>query len=364
MAQMRRLFIAGVLALLFPAAVPAQATPPQFFLVCGSQPNLPTVYVSGVMQGPAAAFQGFRNDFNAFLNQRFGYQGAVGCIPANTAVIAQNTLNQRTAALRNQKKNVVDTGWTEPATIATAPPAAKQAMAAMQAGAAASPPQSQPQPNTAGSPASAGAASSPLASILGAVLANAGSSGANRGTAGGAATAPGGGGTAAGNQPGTAQPVSTAPAASSSPAEATGAGAQSASQQDAPPLLGSAQAQNTKLLVYGCARQDKQVACLTELVNQNRQSTLMQAAGMWKDTFIVDDRGDRHTRSGAFFLNVDGDQRPQIDISYGKSAQFVLMFDDVQSRVQKVALRSNAGGLDVEDIILATPDATDSAQGH
>jgi hypothetical protein len=361
-AQIRGFFVAGVLALLSPATVLAQAQPPQFFLVCGSQPNQPTVYVSGVMQGPAAAFQGFRNDFNAFLSQRFGYQGIVGCIPANTAVIAQNTLNQRTAALRNQKKNVVDTGWTEPAVVATAPPAARQAMAAMQGGGA--PAQSQPQPSTAANSASAGTASSPLASILGAVLANAGGSGAKGGTAGGSATAPGGGGTSGSNQQGTAQPAATATAGSSTSPGAGGAGAQSASQQDAPPLLGSAQAQNTKLLVYGCARQDKQVACLTELVNQNRQNTLMQASGMWKDAFLVDDRGDRHTRSGAFFLNVDGDQRPQLDISYGKSAQFVLMFDDVQAKVQKVSLRSNVGGLDVEDISLVAPDDTATDQAH
>lgn len=347
MAQIRGLFVAGVLALLCPASVLAQAPAPQFFLVCGSQPNQPTVYVSGVMQGPAAAFQGFRNDFNSYLSQRFGYQGVVGCIPANTAAIAQTTLNQRSAALRNQKKNLVDTGWTEPAATATAPVAAKQAMAAMQAGGAAAQPPP-PQPTAAGSSASAGAGSSPLSSILGAVLASAGGSGGNRGTASGSATAP----------------ASTATAVSSDSSNAGGAGAQSAAQQDAPPVLGSAQAQNTKLLVYGCARQDKQVACLTELVNQNRQDTLVQAAGIWKDAFIVDDRGDRHTRSGAFFMNVDGDQRPQLDISYGKSAQFVLMFDDVQTKVQKVALRSSAGGLDVEDIILMAPDDMGTAQGH
>jgi hypothetical protein len=78
--------------------------------------------------------------------------------------------------------------------------------------------------------------------------------------------------------------------------------------------------------------------------------------------FIVDDRGDRHLRTSAFFLNVDGDQRPQLDISYGKSARFILMFDGVQTKFQKVALRSAAGGLDVEEISLvaANPGATSS----
>lgn len=116
--------------------------------------------------------------------------------------------------------------------------------------------------------------------------------------------------------------------------------------------LGSAQAQNTKLIVYGCGRQDTQVACVTDLTNQNQKDTLVQAGDVWKDTFIVDDRGDRHQRTSGFFLNVDGDQRPQLDISYGKSARFILMFDGVQTKVQKVALRSAAGGLDVEEINL------------
>ena len=55
-----------------------------------------------------------------------------------------------------------------------------------------------------------------------------------------------------------------------------------------------------------------------------------------------------------FFLNVDGEQRPQLDISYGKTAQFILMFDDVPTKVQKVALRSGSG-LDVEDVSLIAP---------
>jgi hypothetical protein len=122
-------------------------------------------------------------------------------------------------------------------------------------------------------------------------------------------------------------------------------------------VLGSAQTQNTKLLVYGCGRQDTQVACVTDLGNQNQKDTLVQAAEVWKDAFIVDDRGDRHPRTAGFFLNIDGDQRPQLDISFGKSARFVLMFDGVQTKVQKVALRSATGGLDVEEITLIDPNA-------
>jgi hypothetical protein len=109
--------------------------------------------------------------------------------------------------------------------------------------------------------------------------------------------------------------------------------------------------------VYGCGRQDTRVACVTELTNQNQKDSLVQAADVWKDTFIVDDRGDRHQRSSGFFLNVDGDQRQQLDISYGKTARFVLMFDGVQPKVEKVALRSTTAGLDVEEIGLVAPSA-------
>jgi hypothetical protein len=66
--------------------------------------------------------------------------------------------------------------------------------------------------------------------------------------------------------------------------------------------------------------------------------------------------GDRHPRTAGFLLNIDGDQRPQLDISFGKSARFVLMFDGVQTKVQKVALRSATGGLDVEEITLIDPN--------
>ncbi len=119
--------------------------------------------------------------------------------------------------------------------------------------------------------------------------------------------------------------------------------------------LGSAQSGSTKLVVEGCGRQDTRVACVTELTNQNQKDTLVQAANVWADAFIVDDRGDRHTRSSAFFLNIDGDQRPQLDISYGRTARFILMFDDVPTKVQKVALRSASSGLDVEDMSLIAP---------
>jgi hypothetical protein len=330
--------------------------PRDLFLVCGSQPNEPTVYFSGVLQGPATAAQGFRNGFIAFLSQQYGYKGAVGCAATNTAVNAQNALNTRAEALRKQKKNVVETAWTEPAAVAAAPAAARPVPAAKQqaktsAGAG------------AGSNGGAGGGSSELSSILAAVFgtgggsssgATAGGTGHTKGSAGTSATS-GNTGTS-GDQGGAAQVASTLATVFSSKSSAgSDVGGASAPDTKASEGLGSAEAQNTRLVVYGCGRQDAQVACVTELTNQNQKETLMQSGAMWKDTFIVDDRGDRHQRSNGFFLNVDGDQRSQLDVSYGKTARFILMFDGVPAKVQKVALRSTAGGLDVEDISLVAP---------
>jgi hypothetical protein len=104
-----------------------------------------------------------------------------------------------------------------------------------------------------------------------------------------------------------------------------------------------------------------QVACVTELTNENAKDSLVQSANVWKDAFLVDDRGDRHLRTNGFFLNIDGEQRQQIDISVGKTAKFILMFDNVQTRVQKVALRSQIGGLDVEEIGLISADTQGAA---
>jgi hypothetical protein len=117
------------------------------------------------------------------------------------------------------------------------------------------------------------------------------------------------------------------------------------------------------LTVYRCARQGTQVLCDADLTNQNTQETLMQSADAWKDAFIVDDRGDRHPRTNGFFLNIDGEQRQQLDVSYGKSARFILAFDGVSDKVANVALRSTASGLHVENIPLSAPaDAATPAQ--
>jgi hypothetical protein len=157
-------------------------------------------------------------------------------------------------------------------------------------------------------------------------------------------------------------PASTRAAAN---ANASAGGAKNAQSGGQDGGLGGAQWQTTKLVVYGCGRKDLQVACVTELANQNQKDTLVQAGDVWADAFIVDDRGDRHQRTTGFFLNIDGDQRQQLDISYGKTARFILMFDGVPAKVQKVALRSATGGLDVEEIGLIAPNAgTQAAQQH
>jgi hypothetical protein len=277
----------------------------------------------------------------------------------------------------------VDTGWNPgpaaaPAANVTAPPAVATPAAAGASrrstntvapgtsGAAPSP--SGAAPSTSG--AAAGGASQ-LTSALGSIF---GGGSAGTSAAGGTSSGAGCGATTA-----TTAPAGKAGASSSAGngcqsaltqvsnalasvfKSANGAASSPAAPKNPPPSapaggLGSGQAQNTKLIVYGCGRQDMQVACVTDLANQSQKDTLVQAADVWKDAFIVDDRGDRHLRSAGFFLNIDGDQRPQLDIAYGKTARFILMFDGVQSKVQKVALRATSG-LDVEEITVIDPNA-------
>jgi hypothetical protein len=117
------------------------------------------------------------------------------------------------------------------------------------------------------------------------------------------------------------------------------------------------------LTVYACARQGTQVLCDTDLTNQNTKETLVQSSDVWKDAFIVDDRGDRHLRTNGFFLNIDGEQREQLDISYGKSARFVLAVDGVGEKVSQVTLRSTTGGLNVANISLNAPGGNPAAGG-
>lgn len=357
--------IAGVLTMTCWAIRIAQAAQPaEYFAVCGSQINQPTIYFSGVLQGPPAAFLGFQAGFNAFLVQHYAYKGLVACLPTNSAVNAQNFINSKSTALRNAKHNVIETGWTEAAAAAAPPVAPVLARAQNAAPAAAA---NSPAPGSATAAAGNTGGASQLSSILTSVFGGNGGGSSGSPAAGSKGGSPGGAGSGAasnssgsGNQNTLAQVSNTLTSVfgnksgGAAPAEAAPKSPQPGVPDGA---LGMAQTPMTKLVVYGCGRQDKQVACVTDLTNQNQKDTLVQAADAWKDAFIVDDRGDRHQRSNGFFLNVDGDQRPQLDISYGKSARFILLFDEVQTKVQKVALRSATGGLDVEEINLIDPNA-------
>jgi hypothetical protein len=387
-----------IVAAAWPCLTFAQAPAAQIFVVCGSQQNQPTVYVSAVLQGTKAALPGFQSGFIEFLVQHYGYKGVVGCVPTNTAVNAQNFINTRSTALRNAKKTVVNTGW-NPGTPAVAaanavPPAASTAAAAnavrstsaaapSPSGAVRSPSAAAPSPSGAAPNASAtNGGASQLTSALGAIFgggsagtsaagsssgAGCGATSATTATAGKAGASGSTGASGSASAPGNASTgcqstmVQVSNALANVFKSANGAASSPSAAKNASPsapagALGSAQAQNTKIIVYGCGRQDMQVACVSDLANQSQKDTLVQAADVWKDAFIVDDRGDRHLRSTGFFLNIDGDQRPQLDIAYGKTARFILMFDGVQSKVQKVALRSTSG-LDVEEIAVIDPNA-------
>lgn len=393
---------------LCPALLSGQAAPPQFYFVCYSQANLPTVYFSGVLVGPATAMLPFRFAFVQFLIQRFSYQGNVLCSPTNNLAIAQNWTNTEATALRKVNKNVQLTGWTETAQQASA---AAEAAAAVNAAknASGSAPPSPAAKTQQGQPAAAGAknnnTASGVATALDDIFGTSGSSNNTNGSSAGGGAGAGAAGGAAGAKAGQAKSTGTGAnasggsngAANQSPAaelattlaaifgknstnsstaggnaarSTAGPGTQPASRtapaKSTPSglpvgALGEARSGNTSLVVYGCGRQEQKVACVTNLTNQNQQDTLVHSADIWKDAFIVDDRGDRHQRTDGFFLNIDGDQRQQLDIYYGKTAQFILMFDGVPPKVEKVALRSATGGLNVADISLTSPDAASNA---
>ena len=395
--------------------------PPQFYIVCTSQENLPNVYMSGILQGPATAIQGFTAGFNQFLKQTYSYQGAVACVPGRTVANAQAFVQNRTTALRNLKKNLVQTGWTEAApgtagggftgtttnvitnllggkTNGSAP--------ATKAGGAPAASQTQTVGQSTGANVTQGGNSAPGAPVV-QIFNNlfAGGSTSATGSAGAASTASGastakapanqiGAGkasTGTGTGSSTSTEVATvlsnlfakAPAGGSAAGGAADAGApakpgknnavagRGAQPQPGPAAqpvavgdglpdgaLGMAQFGNSKLIVYGCGRQGTHVLCVTDLTNQNPQDSLLQSAAQWKDAFLVDDRGDRHSRADGYFLNVDGDRRQEMDIDYGKSAHFILAFDAVQAKVEKVTLRSATGGLNVSDIALIVPGAS------
>ncbi len=125
--------------------------------------------------------------------------------------------------------------------------------------------------------------------------------------------------------------------------------------------LGVAQYSNSIMTLYGCTRNGTQVLCDSDLSNQDSKNTQVQSASIGNDAYIIDDRGDRHTRTGGFFVNVDGDQRTNMDIPYGQSARYILVFNDVPAKVQQVSLISTTGALNVENIAVADPNANPGA---
>jgi hypothetical protein len=383
-----------------------QAAPVQFFVVCYSQENLPNVYMSGIMQGPATAIQSFQTGFAQHLTQTYSYQGAVACVPSRTVANAQTFVQSRTTFLHNLKKNLIQTGWTEAAPAAPGAAAAGGGTAGgatnVLSGLLGGGKPNTPAPGTGGGqPAGeTPAPGTPLIEIINNLFGV--GSGGGQGSGAGGAASPGAGSGSGGKPPQGQAALGKSPAGSGGGAGAStatqvtsvlsgllgkpSAGGSGAKPSDASAVpgrpgpggaggtgaqpqqfqagagnglpagaLGMAQSGNTKITIYGCGRQGTQVMCVTDLTNQDPKETLMQSAAAWKDAFLVDDRGDRHMRTDGFFLNIDGEKRQQMDISYGKSAHFILAFDAVQTKVEKVNLRSATGALNVEDIALIAP---------
>ncbi len=122
-----------------------------------------------------------------------------------------------------------------------------------------------------------------------------------------------------------------------------------------------AQYSSSIMTLYGCTRNGTQVLCDSDLSNQDSKNTQVQSASIGNDAYIIDDRGDRHARTGGFFVNVDGDQRTNMDIPYGQSARYILVFNDVPAMVQQVSMISTTGGLNVENIPVTAPGANPGA---
>jgi hypothetical protein len=347
------------------------------------------MYFSAVLQKPDNARQSFESGFAQYLARTFSYTGGVTCSEQSGAANAQTLLTNTTNAWRSAQKKVVMTGWTQaaPAGTGSAGTANSQGNVSGQ------------KTNTSAAGAGSGGktSKSSTADQTLDVIFGAGSSGGS--DAGGASASKGASGANAARGSGTAQSASgdtgsggIAGAASKitngiagvfgrkkNSSDSSGeAGAKPgtegakgeagaakpkqaiASQQSSEALpkgaLGAAKfadaKTNTKLIVSGRGRKATQVAFVADLTNQNDPETLVQSADVWKDAFIVDDRGDRHLRTKGYFLNIDGEERPQLDINKDKSARFVLMFDGVPTKVQTITLRSNAGRLNVPDIRL------------
>ena len=82
--------------------------------------------------------------------------------------------------------------------------------------------------------------------------------------------------------------------------------------------------------------------CDTDLSNQDKSGTQLYSSMAWSDTYVVDDRGDRHERTIGFFLNADGEKRINLDVPYGQSIRYILVFNNVPAEVlENLASRRN-----------------------
>ncbi|HUK19125.1 MAG TPA: hypothetical protein VLW65_22040 [Bryobacteraceae bacterium] len=145
----------------------------------------------------------------------------------------------------------------------------------------------------------------------------------------------------------------TNPAANTPPAAAnTPPAAPARSSADLLPsgAFGVGQSGDTILTVYGCAKHATQILCTTTISNQSKSDTQLHSSLAWGDAFIVDDQGNKHQRSMGYFLNADGEPRLDMDVPYGQSTKYVLVFNNISGQASKVALHSDSSGLDVEEI--------------
>ncbi len=103
------------------------------------------------------------------------------------------------------------------------------------------------------------------------------------------------------------------------------------------------------LTVYGCTRQGTQVLCDTDFNNQNQRTTQVNTA-WWRDVYLVDQYGDRHQRASAYFVNGAGEPRETLDIPYGQSARYIMVFNDFNQNVGSVGFHSVYGNIDIENM--------------
>lgn len=112
---------------------------------------------------------------------------------------------------------------------------------------------------------------------------------------------------------------------------------------------GSYQYGTGMLTIYGCARQGNQVVCDMDFNNQNQHQTMVNTQ-WWRDMYVVDAFGDRHQRGSAYFVNGAGEPRETLDIPYGQTARYIMVFNEVPANAPTVSLHSPYGSIDIENM--------------